>query len=138
MNSMQYHKTYPRMTIRQAIGLAAPHSWAASVCPALFGIAYCSLNHMPLGLVRSVLLLLAVILMQSAVNTLNDYADYVKGTDSADDMLEVSDAILVYTGLEPVYAKYFGAACLAAGILAGGIACMGKGLMPVMIGAIAL
>ena len=122
------------MTIRQAVGLAAPHTWAASVCPALYGIVICARLHLPLGLIRSALLLLAVILMQSAVNTLNDYVDYVKGTDSAGDVLEASDAVLVYTGLEPEYAKCLGIGYLAAGILSGGLACAGKGMLPVLIG----
>ena len=46
-------------------------------------------------------LLLIVILMQSAVNTFNDYYDYVKGTDSAEDNVEESDAVLVYNDINP-------------------------------------
>ena len=39
--------------------------------------------------------------MQASVNTFNDYYDFVKGTDSADDDVEVSDATLVYNNVNP-------------------------------------
>ena len=57
--------------------------------------------------------------MQSAVNTLNDYFDFVKGTDTADDNVEVSDAVLVYENIKPGQALALGLGYLvAAGLLA--------------------
>ena len=57
--------------------------------------------------------------MQSAVNTLNDYFDFIKGTDCADDYVEVSDAVLVYEHINPKHALLLGLAYLgASGLLA--------------------
>ena len=48
-----------------------------------------------------VVLLLISILMQSAVNTFNDYQDYVKGADTRDNQDDPTDAVLVYNDVEP-------------------------------------
>lgn len=63
-------------------------------------------------------LIAASILMQSSVNTLNDYFDYVKGTDTEEDNLDRSDAVLVYEGINPKAALILGLAYL---LIAGGL-----------------
>ena len=83
VRSMQCDNKYRPLTAKQALQLAAPHTWAASVCPSLFGIFYSRLTGSPLGLFRAAAVLAACVFLQSAVNTLNDYVDFVKGTDSA-------------------------------------------------------
>lgn len=133
---MQYNNNYSRITARYALQLAAPHTWAASVCPSLFGICFCRLKGYPLGPAKAVLVLLACVLLQSAVNTLNDYVDFVKGTDSADDNVDVSDATLVYSGIRPESARNLGIGYLAAGLLAGLLASLGAGPAPILIGAV--
>ena len=47
------------------------------------------------------LLLLICILMQASVNTFNDYFDFIKGTDTAEDNVEASDSVLVYNDVNP-------------------------------------
>ena len=83
------------LTPKLAVRLAAPHTWLASVYPAVFGELYCLLKGYPLTGTLAITLFWACVFMQSAVNTLNDYFDFVKGTDTADDNVEVSDAVLV-------------------------------------------
>lgn len=122
------------LTWKQALGLAAPQSWTASVIPAVFAAAYCRLRQYPLEGWKSILLTAAVICMQSAVNTLNDYMDFVKGTDSVSDHLEQSDAVLIYSDLEPKTARDFGLACLLTGLVMGGIACLRSSWLPILIG----
>ena len=86
--------------------------------------------------VRRSLLILACILMQAAVNTLNDYADYVKGTDSTQDNVEKSDAVLLYNDIKPVHALYLGLLYLAAGAALGIFSCIKTGFVPLCIGAV--
>ena len=81
------------LTLKLSLQLAAPHTWIASVGPVIFGILFCKLEKYPLSFWKSILLILACILMQSSVNTLNDYVDFIKGNDSEKDYVEESDAI---------------------------------------------
>ena len=131
---MKSKKSKTGLTRRQGLGLAAPQTWAASVIPAVFAVVYCRWRGYPLEPYKAVLLMAAVICMQSAVNTLNDYMDFVKGTDSISDHLEQSDAILIYSDLDPKTARNFGLACLLTGLIMGGIACLGSSWLPILIG----
>lgn len=126
--------TYNRLTPGLALQLAAPHTWPASVCPVLFGELYCAVRGMHLSIFQDAAILIACILMQSSVNTLNDYIDYLHGTDSADDNVEVNDAVLVYANVNPKHTLFLGIAYLAVGALLGILACTAAGIVPVMIG----
>ena len=132
---MQYNNK-TRLTAKHALQLAAPHTWTASVCPSLFGICFCRLRGFPLGPGKAWLVLLACIFLQSAVNTLNDYVDFVKGTDSAEDNVEVSDAVLIYSGIRPKAARNLGIGYLLAGLFFGLLASLGNGPAPILIGAV--
>lgn len=124
------------LTPKLALRLAAPHTWIASVYPAVFGELYCLLKGYPLTGTLAVTLFCACVLMQSAVNTFNDYFDFVKGTDTAGDNVEVSDAVLVYEDVKPKQALYLGVGfLLAAGLLALP-AILSQGLAPLIIGLI--
>ena len=136
VRSMQSENKYQPLTAKQALQLAAPHTWAASVCPSLFGICYSRLMGFPLGPFRAAAVLAACVFLQSAVNTLNDYVDFVKGTDSASDNVEVSDAVLVYGGIDPKSARNLGFLYLFAGLLSGLAASAGAGPVPLLIGAV--
>ena len=136
VRSMQCDNKYRPLTAKQALQLAAPHTWAASVCPSLFGIFYSRLTGSPLGLFRAAAVLAACVFLQSAVNTLNDYVDFVKGTDSASDNVEVTDAVLVYGGIDPKSARNLGFLYLFAGLLSGLAASAGAGPVPLLIGAV--
>lgn len=89
------------LTLKLSLQLAAPHTWIASVGPVIFGILFCKLEKYPLSFWKSILLILACILMQSSVNTLNDYVDFIKGNDSKKDYVEESDAVLIYNLVPP-------------------------------------
>ena len=114
--------------------LAAPHTWAASICPALFGELYCAVCGLHLNILQNIAVFAACILMQSSVNTLNDYIDFVHGNDSAEDNVEVSDATLVYANVNPAHALILGTAYLAAGALLGICASLPAGFTPILIG----
>lgn len=131
---MKQSKTYQPLTARQMLGLAAPPTWAASVLPCLFALFYCWQQRLGLSGVRGLLLLGACILLQSAVNALNDYFDFVKGTDSEEDFLEESDAVLLYGDVAPKSAFVLAMIYLLLGALLGLGACLGQGIVPVAIG----
>ena len=119
-----------------AVGLAAPHTFAASVCPALFGILYCVYRRFPIRIHEAVMLFAACVLMQASVNTLNDYMDFISGADTAEDNVEKSDSILVFSDLAPHRALALGCSFLAAALLIGSYFVVRRGLAPLVIGVI--
>lgn len=128
----EVHSLTPKLALR----LAAPHTWIASVYPALFGELYCLLKGYPLTGMLALTLFCACVFMQSAVNTLNDYFDFVKGTDTAADNVEVSDAVLVYEHVNPRQALYLGFGFLVAAGLLALPAILSQGPAPLVIGLI--
>lgn len=71
--------------------------------PVLFSIEYSAITYSGKVSILLALILLAIcILMQSAVNVLNDYFDFKKGTDSVENSSDDAfDAVLVYNNLNP-------------------------------------
>ena len=116
---------YQPLTPRMAWLLAAPHTWPASIMPALIALAAaCARGHTVSASMAFTLLLICV-LMQAAVNTFNDYFDFVKGADSEDDNVEVTDAVLVHNKVNPKSALH-----LALGMLAAAFA---LGIYPIVV-----
>lgn len=106
--------TYQNLTVKMAIELAAPHTWPAAVMPVLIGIALSVALKSSPSWITCIILLFICVLMQSSVNTFNDYFDYVKGLDSKEDNLDPTDAVLLYNNIDPKSALK-----LAIGYLAG-------------------
>ena len=128
------------LNARLALQLAAPHTWAASVTPVLLTGAIVYRDYGNLNTVLFLVLLLICILMQSAVNTLNDYHDMISGADTKDDAVEASDAVLVYNDIAPVKARNLAVLFLAAAALLaiypvaqGGIRVLAIGLIGALI-----
>ena len=88
--------------------------------PVLFSIEYSAITYSGKVSILLALILLAIcILMQSAVNVLNDYFDFKKGTDSVENSSDDAfDAVLVYNNLNPksVCALAIGFLIVAAGM----------------------
>lgn len=124
-----------KLTFVMALRLAAPHTWVASIYPAIFGILFSLINGYNIGYYQ-ILVILAIILLQSAVNTLNDYSDYVKGTDTVQDNVEVNDSVLVYHNIDPKKVFVLGIFYLVSGIILGILSCIHSGIVPLIIGAI--
>ena len=128
---------YNKLTPLLAKRLAAVHTWPASILPSALGCSYCIFKGYPLSVFEIIGLIAACILMQSSVNTLNDYFDYVKGTDTAEDNLERSDAVLVYENINPKAALALGLAYLVIAGLIGLVLILTKNtLIPLWIGLI--
>ena len=121
-----------KLTPIMALNLAAPHTWPAAIMPTLVAISAAS-NVCSLSVSMCCTLLVIVVLMQAAVNTFNDYYDYVKGTDSEDDNVDVSDAVLVYNDIDPKEALGLAIGYLAAAFLLGIYAIVKAGFVPLVI-----
>lgn len=128
----QFHKLTPTL----ALQLANPRSWVASVYPAIFGELYCISCGYTMTVWTAVLLLAACICMQSAVNTFNDYFDFIKGTDSAEDHVEVRDAVLIYGNINPRHAFYLAWGFLGAAFILALPVLLTAGPAPWVIGVI--
>lgn len=113
--------------------LSAPHTWPAAIMPVLIACACALATTGAVSPAMAWLLLVICILMQSSVNTFNDYFDYVKGADSADDNVEATDAVLVYNHVNPRLVLAAAIALLTAAFLLGIIVILKAGLTPLAI-----
>lgn len=128
----QYFPGYERMNVRMALNLAAPHTWPASVMPALLGVCIASAAT-PLSVTMVIALLAIVVLMQSSVNTFNDYFDYVKGTDDESADVDPEDSVLVYNHINPRSALLLAIGYLACAFLLGIYIVVRAGFVPLII-----
>ncbi|MCL1828303.1 MAG: prenyltransferase [Oscillospiraceae bacterium] len=108
MNKMNRKKTDRGLTLKAALQLSAPHTWPASVLPVLLGAALAFEKGAAPGPVRLLLTLATGVLLQSAVNTLNDYRDFSTGLDTAENCDDPTDAALIYEGAGPRAVLIFG------------------------------
>ena len=115
-----------------ALNLAAPHTWPAAIMPTLVAVA-AAVAAGPISVTMTLVLLAIVVLMQSSVNTFNDYYDYVKGSDSAEDNVDPSDAVLVYNDVNPRSALFLAIGFLVVAFLLGIYAVMKAGFAPLVI-----
>ena len=123
---------YSRLAPEMALNLAAPHTWPAAIMPTL--VAICAAGCIgPVSFTLSLVLLVIVVLMQSSVNTFNDYYDYVKGTDSAEDNVDASDAVLVYSNVNPKSALHLAVGFLVVAFVLGVYAIIAAGPIPLII-----
>lgn len=141
MDATERQLPYRSFKPRHALQLAAPHTWAAAVVPVLFS---CALAHHVTGLLdvpMAFVLLVICVLMQSSVNTFNDYFDFIKGTDTEADALEADDSTLVNDGIDPRNALILAIALLASSFLLGIFVIWQCGYVPLviaLIGAVAV
>jgi 1,4-dihydroxy-2-naphthoate octaprenyltransferase len=133
---MPEKKEYEKLNRKLVIGFAAPNTWSASILASVFGVA---LSFALKGLWDPALsgcMIIICVLMQSAANTLNDYFDYIKKTDTLENCDDPSEAILVYYRLNPKSVLVLGFAFLAAAALPGIWVTMQAGIIPLIIGII--
>lgn len=119
-----------------ALELAAPHTWVAAVLPALVAVACAAAQGYAISATLAIVLLAICILMQASVNTFNDYYDYVKGSDSMDDDVDPSDAVLVYNNVNPRSALILAIAFLATAFVLGVYVIYVAGWIPLALGII--
>ncbi len=132
MGNNQYNK----LTFKAALELTAPHSWPASIVPVLLGaVLSCSFERAfspPLFLA----VLAISVLLQSSVNTINDYVDFMKGTDTEENSDDPSDASIVYNKINPRAALILGILMIAAAAVIGIYVILSVGWVPLVFGGI--
>lgn len=133
-SSNENAKPYERFTVRMAVNLAAPHTWPAAILPVALSVACACAVQGAASISLSITLLAICILMQSSVNTFNDYYDYVKGSDSADDDVDPSDAVLVYNNVNPSAALRLAIGMLVCAFALGVYVIARTGWIPLAIG----
>ena len=131
--SVTNESAYARFTARMGWQLAAPHTWPASIMPTLCALAFSYVATGTVSVTMSFTLLIICVLMQSSVNTFNDYYDYVKGTDSAQDNVDPTDAVLIYNNVNPRSALMLAVGMLAAAFVLGVYAIVVAGWIPLAI-----
>ena len=122
------------LSVRMATQLAAPHTWPAAVFPVLVAFACAQAKEGGASVTMTCVLLAICVLMQSAVNTFNDYYDYVKGSDSADDNVDPTDAVLVYNNVNPRSALILAIGFLVAAFALGVFVIVRAGWIPLALG----
>ena len=129
---------YAPLTPKLAFQLMAPHTLAPSILAVLFSIIYTAISFSgTINLLIAFVLFLICTLMQAAANTLNDYLDYKKGTDSRENSSEDAfDAVLVYNNINPAHVLIFAIAQLIVAALLGCYIVYISGIIPLVIGII--
>lgn len=127
---------YNRMNFKAAIELAAPHTWAASIMPVILGSVLSMALAGALSIWLFYSLLLTSVFLQCAVNTFNDYTDFVKGTDNEENSEDPNDASIVYNGIKPFHAFLLGVCFLFLAFLSGVYALITVGWELVIFGGV--
>jgi len=125
---------FERFTVKNVIGLAAPHTWVAAIFPVLLGTLLAAALADSVSPLLFVLLLAAAVLLQSSVNTINDYYDFIKGNDSEEDFVDPGDSVLVYNKLNPGHVRFLGFSFMATAVLLGIYPVYHGGILPLLLG----
>lgn len=136
LSSNPKERAYGRFTAQMALDIAALHTWPAAILPVAVATSLAIATGYQVSATLAVVLLAICILMQSSVNTFNDYYDYVKGTDSSEDDVDPTDAVLIYNNVNPRSALLFAIALLISAFVLGGYVIYHAGLIPLAIGAV--
>ena len=112
-------KGYKRLTLRSIVELAAPQTWSASIMPVLLAAALTIAQTGTFPILLFFSLLATAVCLQCAVNTLNDYSDFMAGVDRRENCDDPSDASIIYHDYEPVLAFVIGVGFILLGLLCG-------------------
>lgn len=125
--------TYTPLTPTLLVQLAAPHTWPASVFPVLIATALAAARGYAINALMVCVLLAISVLFQSAVNTINDYFDYVKGADTLDNQADPTDAVLVYNNVNPASVRTYALVLVGAAFLLGVYCIVMAGWVPLVV-----
>ncbi|MBR3040907.1 MAG: prenyltransferase [Lachnospiraceae bacterium] len=130
------HKEMKRKPfLLDVLNLAAPQTWTGSITPAMVSLALSYDRTGKIDVVMALCTFAVVLFMQSAVNAFDDYADFVKGTDTLENSPDAQDAVIVY-GMKPKAALFTGIAFLFIAALPATYIVYTCGIVPLIIGLI--
>jgi len=112
-------KGYKRLTLRSIVQLAAPQTWSASVMPVVLAAALTIVWTGSINVLLFFSLLATSVCLQCAVNTLNDYSDFISGVDKRENCNDPTDASIIYHDYEPVLAFVIGVAFIILALICG-------------------
>jgi len=145
---------FRRLTVRAVVELAAPQTWGASVMPVVLAAAFAiagggagaiagGASPAPMGFGAGGFsfplffsLLGTAVCLQCAVNTLNDYSDFIAGVDRRENCIDETDASIVYHDYEPVLAFVVGVGFIGLALLCGLYALVTVGPELLLFGAV--
>ena len=122
----------PLMMLR----LAAPQTWAASVIPCLLGSAMAHAAGAQFPVWLFLCLTGVCVLMQAAVNTFNDYSDFIRGTDTLENSPDAQEAVMLYDRPAPKKVLLLGVVFLLLAACLGVPAILLAGWRPLAVGAV--
>lgn len=111
--------SFEPFTLKLAWQSAAPHTWPAALMASLTAVAFATTVQGSVNVLLACCLIVICILMQSSANMINDYLDFIKGTDSREDNVEEDDAVLLYHRIDPASVLRCGIALLVCAFLLG-------------------
>ena len=137
-NRRSVEKAFEPLTPKLCFQLMAPHTLAPSILALTFTLVFTTVTFSgSVNLLLFAVLFVICTLMQAAANTLNDYFDYKKGTDSLENSSEDAfDAVLVYHRLNPKHVLVFAIAQLVIAAILGCYIVSLSGLTVLVIGII--
>ncbi len=126
------------LSFKAAVQLAAPHTWPSSILPVLLGAALSCAESIPVNASVLLFTLCTAVLLQAAVNTLNDYVDFVSGLDTEENCPDTTDAALVFECSSPKAALILGMLFLLGAAVFGTALIANCGMAMMVYGGIAL
>ena len=127
---------YQKITPKAIFQLTAPHTWApASIIPVLFA-SVLALGNGSFSISLFYVLLFSAVFMHSAVNSLNDYYDFIRGLDTLDNSPEADDAVLVYNSFNPAKIRMVNFGLLLGSLLLGVYVVCTTNVIPLIMGVI--
>lgn len=129
-------KGYKKLSFRAIVELAAPQTWTASIMPVVLATALSISLHGTFSFLLFYSLLGTSVFFQCAVNTLNDYSDFMSGVDNKENCIDPNDASIVYHDYEPVLAFVIGIVFLILGVACGLYAINVAGPLLILFGVI--
>ena len=127
---------YEKLTIKKAIALATPHTWPLGITPVILGSVLSIVLTDQFSPLLFYLLIVISILMQSSVNSFNDYYDFITGTDTVENSDDPTDAMIVYSNINPRHVFFLGISYLIIAFLIGLKIISVSGFLPLYIGLI--
>lgn len=127
---------YTPLSLRMVVQLAAPHTWPAAILPVLLSVSLAFTTQHYVSVTLACALLIISILMQAAANTINDYYDFIKGTDTIKNQDDPTDAVLVYNNVNPRSVHLLALGFLALSLVVGIYIIVNAGWIALAIGGV--
>lgn len=127
-----------KLTLPIIIDCCTPKAiWLSALAPAVLGVFFAMETGVSLSAPLVAIVILIPVLFNASINLINDYFDYIKGNDTAENIYGNSDAPLAFNKIQnPKPVLWAGFLCLLIGSLLGIYVINQAGVKPLIIGGI--